>query len=319
MAAEVERVAWFWPREQVCYMAQRTLELLVPKIAESVITQVETGNLGYAGGVASNIKVNRLIRTNPRVKRLFVCPHMGDGGLALGAAWAASARRGVVPRPLDHLFLGSGSNGQQDGIDQQVIAALEGHSIPVQRCMDIVANTARLIADGKVVMWYQGAMELGPRALGHRSILARADSTRIKDDLNLRLKRRVWFQPFCPSMLTSEARRLLSDFRGPDENPFMTCGFLVRPEHLATLQGVIGPDGSCRPQMVRDDDRTLYTELLKELKRVTGVGVLLNTSFNLHGEPLVNTVSEAVNTWIRSGVDYLVIEDMLLRKPDLPP
>jgi len=312
MASAIARVAWHWPREQVCYMAQRTLEILVPAIAARITKATGVQNLGYAGGVASNIKVNRLIRLYSGASRFFVFPHMGDGGLAIGAAWAAGARSGTVPHPLPHLFLGTDFDGAFIHRETEKLAQQLG--VSVRRPDDIVAETARLIAEGQVVMWYQGAMELGPRALGHRSILARPDSLEVKDDLNLRLKRRVWFQPFCPSMLASEALRLLSDYRPSDENPYMTCGFQVRKDMLPRIVGVVGPDGSCRPQMVSDAALSRYRQLLGAIGQRTGVGVVLNTSFNLHGEPVVNTPAEAIDTWWRSEVEHLVIDDMLLQK-----
>lgn len=312
MAAAVARIAWSWPREQVCQMAQRTLEVLVPAIADRLVKHLGTGNLGFAGGVASNIKVNRLIRTLPSVSRLFVFPHMGDGGLALGAAWALSAFRGTTPEPPAHLYLGSAPSPQS--IATAAESAARRSNITLTRPTEIVKETARLIAEGRVVMWFQGAMELGPRSLGHRSIVARPDSLEVKDDLNLRLKRRVWFQPFCPSILASEAPRLLSDFRPTQENPFMTSGFMVRRECLRKLAGVVGPDGSCRPQMVADHQPSPYRDLLVEIRQLTGTGAILNTSFNLHGEPVVNTPEEAIDTWMRSEVDHLVLDTYLLEK-----
>lgn len=312
MAAAVARVVWSWPREQVCYMAQRTLEILVPAIAQAVLRATNTSQLGFAGGVASNIKVNRLIRTSPGIERMFVFPHMGDGGLALGAAWFACAAAGTRIEPLTDLYLGAEFDNA--AIDRCVSRLAPELALNIERTADIAGRTARLIANGKVVMWFQGAMELGPRALGHRSILARPDRLEIKDDLNLRLKRRVWFQPFCPSMLASEAPKLLGDFRVADENPYMTSGFQVRRDALPKLAGVIGVDGSCRPQMVPDAAPSLYRALLESVRELTGTGAVLNTSFNLHGEPVVNTPEEAVDTWLRSDVDYLALGQLLLSK-----
>jgi carbamoyltransferase len=153
-------------------------------------------------------------------------------------------------------------------------------------------------------------MEYGPRALGNRSILALPNSKRIRDLLNLRLKMRVWYQPFCPTMLEEEAPRYLEDYDAP--NRFMTMGYMVRDERRDEVEGVISVDGSCRPQMV-DGSSTRYGKLLGALKALTGRGVLLNTSFNLHGEPLVCSPQDAIDTLKRTGNEYLVMGNYLVR------
>jgi len=155
-------------------------------------------------------------------------------------------------------------------------------------------------------------MEYGPRALGARSILARPDSLAIKDALNLKLKRRVWYQPFCPTMLAEDAAAMLADYDGAP-NPFMTCAYRTRPEHRDKLHGVINVDGSCRPQILSGKDDP-YTGLLKAVKRKTGLGVLLNTSLNLHGEPLVCSPRDALRTFAETDVRYMVLEGLLITK-----
>jgi carbamoyltransferase len=155
-------------------------------------------------------------------------------------------------------------------------------------------------------------MEFGPRALGGRSILARPDSESLRDRLNLKLKRRVWYQPFCPSILDEEAERLLEG--GETKNRFMTMAYGVRDEGRDLLKGVVGRDGTCRPQMV-DPSYGPYHRLLVELRKNIGVGAVLNTSFNLHGEPLVATPPQAIDCFLRSGADALVIGDFLVEHP----
>ena len=248
MAQEVARIIWCTPRRSVCRMAQQTLEQLVPRFFTLLLEATGRGAFGYAGGVASNIKVNRLIRTTPGVTRLEVCPAMGDGGLALGAALATwrkiSPQR---PRPFTDFRLGT-DHGDL-GADAERIA--RETSAQLLRPPDIAAAVAERVAAGEIVMWAQGRMELGARALGARSIVARADSVTARDDLNLRLKRRVWYQPFCPSILHSEAPVFLADYRGANDlNRHMTGGFMTTARGRVALAGAIGPDGSCRPQMV---------------------------------------------------------------------
>jgi carbamoyltransferase len=164
-------------------------------------------------------------------------------------------------------------------------------------------------------MWAQGRMELGPRALGARSIVARADSLAARDDLNLRLKRRVWFQPFCPSILLSEAPELLADYRGSrDTNLHMTMGFLTTPRGRIALAGAIGPDGSCRPQMVPEDPADPWSGLLAHVKALTGIGAVINTSLNMHGKPMADAASGVVDAWVESGVQHLALGSALLSK-----
>ena len=163
-------------------------------------------------------------------------------------------------------------------------------------------------------MWFQGAMEYGPRALGHRSVLARPDRPRLRDRINLVLKRRVWYQPFCPSMLESDARRALADWTGPG-NRFMTMAYEVASEYRCRMAGVTSIDGTCRPQVVSDDAAGEFAEVLRQARRLWGVGAVLNTSFNIHGEPLVCAPGEAIDVFLRSGADLLAIGPFLVDRP----
>ncbi len=157
-------------------------------------------------------------------------------------------------------------------------------------------------------------MEYGPRALGHRSVLARPDRVELRDRLNLVLKRRVWYQPFCPSMLESEASRLLADWTG-GRNRAMTMAYQVADEYRGRLAGVMSVDGTCRPQIVGDDERGPFADLLRIARRHWEVGAVLNTSFNIHGEPLVCSPDEAVDVFLRSGADALAIGPFLVARP----
>ena len=157
----------------------------------------------------------------------------------------------------------------------------------------------------------------GTRGPGARrpSIIARADSITARDDLNLRLKRRVWFQPFCPSILLSEAPSLLADYRGPrDTNLHMTMGFATTPAGRAALAGAVGPDGSCRPQMVPENPAEPWYRLLAHVKTLTGTGAIINTSLNMHGKPMSDTAEGVVEAWLESGVQHLALGSALLSK-----
>lgn len=316
MARAVADIIWCTPREQVCKMAQQTLEALVPRYFAMLASATGRGDFAYAGGVASNIKVNRLIRSTPGIERLAVCPAMGDGGLALGAALATWRRvSGRRPEPFADFRLGP--NHGDLGRNAEQIARETGATLV--RPGDIATDVAERVAAGEIVMWAQGRMELGARALGARSIVARADSISARDDLNLRLKRRVWFQPFCPSMLLSEAPNLLADYRGPnDDNLHMTMGFLTTPRGRTALAGAIGPDGSCRPQMVREDAANPWYRMLAGVRALTGTGAVINTSLNLHGKPMADSAEGVVEAWLDCGVQHLALGSALLSKKTDP-
>jgi carbamoyltransferase len=179
---------------------------------------------------------------------------------------------------------------------------------------NIPRQVADLLAEGRIVMWFQGAMEYGPRALGQRSVLARPDRLDIRDRLNLALKRRVWYQPFCPSLLENDARRMLADWDG-GANRSMTMAYEVASEYRCQMAGVLSVDGTCRPQIVDENDGGDFAELLREARRRWGAGVVLNTSFNIHGEPLVCSPAEAVDVFLRSGADALAIGPFLVSRP----
>jgi len=241
---------------------------------------------------------------------------MGDGGLALGSALAVW-RKVTGRRPVPFTDFRLGTDHGDLGRDAEAIA--RRHSAAFLRPADIAVAAAERVAAGEIVMWAQGRMELGARALGARSIVARADSVAARDDLNLRLKRRVWFQPFCPSMLLSEASTLLADYRGPrDTNLHMTTGFATTPAGRTALAGAIGPDGSCRPQMVVENPADPWYRLLSKVKELTGTGAIINTSLNMHGKPMSDAADGVVEAWLESGVQHLALGSALLSKKPAP-
>jgi carbamoyltransferase len=303
------RVHWRFPNEQFAYLAQRTVEHVMVALARDAVRLTGLHRIALAGGVVSNVKATRRVRLLPEVEDIFVFPHMGDGGLALGAAVVAAVDLGEEVRlPLDRLDLGP-------AYDLQAIeSAVRASGLPGERIRDLPCRVAALLAEGRIVMWFQGAMEYGPRALGHRSVLARPDRFEIRDRLNLALKRRVWYQPFCPSLLESEARRLLTDWTG-GRNRSMTMAYQVAPEHRCRMAAVMSVDGTCRPQVVADDEVGEFADLLRAARRLWQAGAVLNTSFNIHGEPLVCSPDEALDVFLRSGADALAIGPFLVSRP----
>ncbi|MDY6951245.1 MAG: carbamoyltransferase C-terminal domain-containing protein [Thermodesulfobacteriota bacterium] len=307
MYEKLRKLLWHYPSEQFAYMAQRTLEVKILELAQNAKKATGLDHLCLAGGVFSNVKVNRLLRILPGVKECFVFPHMGDGGLALGAALVANHRlNGTHHIPLHNLLLGP------EFSDREIEEVLQERGVSYQKSADVVKEAAEIIAGGEIIPWFQGRMELGPRALGARSILARPDSEAVKNELNLRLKKRVWYQPFCPTMLEEDAEEVLEDYDGRP-NRFMTMAYMVREDKRGLVRGVINIDGSCRPQILPQDD-SLFVRLLREAKKLTGHGILLNTSFNIHGEPLVCSPADAVSTFLRTNSKYMAMGSFLVEK-----
>jgi carbamoyltransferase len=309
MRAPLARAHWRFANEQFAFLAQRTVERTLVQLARDAVRLTGLPRLALAGGVVSNVKSTRAIRLLPEVEDLFVFPHMGDGGLPLGAAIAAASEAGE-PLQIDLTRLDLGPAYDEPALD----ASLRAAGLPLTRVDALPSRVADRLEAGKVVMWFQGGMEYGPRALGHRSVLARPDRIDVRDRLNLVLKRRVWYQPFCPSMLESEAPRVLADWTG-GRNRAMTMAYAVAGAFRPALAGVTSVDGTCRPQFVDDDDPGAFAAVLREARRRWDAAVVLNTSFNIHGEPLVCTPAEAVDVFLRSGADALAIGPYLVERP----
>ncbi len=304
---KIRNILWNYPPEQVAYMGQRTLEKRIMQLLSYLMKKYNCNNIGLSGGVVSNIKLNMKVRELPGVKRIFVFPHMGDGGLALGAAIAANNKiSGIKNYNFKNMFLGPGYT------DTKIENILESTDLKYQIITDIGKKAATLISNGEILLWYQERMELGPRALGGRSILALPNSESIKDQLNLLLKKRVWYQPFCPSMLKSDAKKYLIGFE--DDNPNMTMAYKISEANSNEFRAVINIDKSCRPQIVPDDFDHPFRNLLLEIKKRTGFGVVLNTSFNIHGEPIVEKPEDALKVMKEHDFRYLVINNYLIEK-----
>ena len=306
MYKELKRFLWRYPSEQFANMAQKTLEYYILKLIKNAIAETGFKKIALSGGVASNVKVNMMIRNLHECEDCFVFPHMGDGGLALGAAMYQNYKiNNITNYGFKSIAFGL------EYSDQEIEEKLKLANLVYKKSSNIEKETAELISQGNIVLWFQDRMEYGPRALGSRSILALPNNPDIKDELNLRLKKRVWYQPFCPSMLHEDALVLLEDYNG-NPNYFMTMAYKVRTEFRQDLIGVINVDGSCRPQILDNNSDTKYQRLLSIIKSITGRGVVLNTSFNIHGEPLVCSPEDAIRTFVNTGIKYLVIGNFIV-------
>ena len=311
MFREMKKILWRYPSEQFAFMAQRALEKNALALITEALARTKLTKIAVAGGVFSNIKLNMSIADLPQVERICVFPHMGDGGLALGAAMSVNRSiRGVTAYKLNDLSLGP--SFRREEILQAIEQPLAAGGVRVVQIENAPKEAARLILDGEIILWFQGRMEIGPRALGNRSILARPDDRQIKDRLNRLLKKRVWYQPFCPSMLAEDAPFLLHmEGQEQKDNRFMTMAFRAREEKLPVMEGVINIDGTCRPHFVGEENLP-FRELLRHIKKELGCGLVLNTSFNIHGDPMVCSPREALETLGRTGIRYLFMGDILV-------
>lgn len=268
----------------------------------------ETGKLCFAGGVALNVKLNQRIIAMPAVQELFVQPAASDAGTAIGAASYIANELGETLHKMEHAYLGPSYT------TAQCLAACEVHAQrPVFEVLeDAPARAAELLAAGNPVAWFQGRMEFGPRALGNRSILGDPSTAAIADRINEQIKYRERWRPFCPSMLDTVAAEILQTGH---PSPFMTFTFDVAESWKPRIPEVVHEDGTARAQIVKRDTNPRYYTLIEELEKRTGNAVVLNTSLNRRGEPMVCSPYDALNMFFGSDLEYLVMEDVLVTKP----
>lgn len=293
--------------------AQRVLEDILVDIARALQRETGLRDLCLGGGVALNGVANARLLAETGFERIYVPPAPGDAGCALGAALVADRIIfGRSHRPVpDHPFWGP-------EVDAGELARLAGEddypSITVSE-KQVLDETAASLARGEIVGWMQGALEFGPRALGHRSILAAPHTAEMRDRLNRAIKFREEFRPFAPVVSREAANRYFDLPSGGGRlGRFMSGVFPVRPEWRERLAAVTHVDGTARVQVLEPDMEPRLAGLLECYGQLTGIPVLLNTSFNLAGEPIVNTAAEGYSTFRRCGIDLLVAGDVLVRK-----
>lgn len=266
-------------------------------------------SLCLAGGVALNAVANGKVFETTPFRQLVVHPAATDDGTAFGAAYYVHCCELGKPRPepLRNAYLGDEFSAQE------LAAALEARKLEALRIEDeqLYASVAEALAEGKIVGWYQGRMEWGPRALGHRSILAHPGRPGMKDRLNARVKHRESFRPFAPSILEE---RTGDYFSATQPSPFMTQVYTTRPERREELCAVDHVDHTARLQTVARDSAPRFHALLRAFEERTGIPLLLNTSFN-ENEPIVRTPEEAIDCYLRTGMDLLVLGNFVVRKP----
>lgn len=288
---------------------QVKIESMGMKIVKQAVGMTGVRDVCFAGGCALNATMNGKIGRSGAVDHIFAQPDCGDGGGALGAAFLAYRKLGnKVPRKeMKHAYWGPSYK------DEEIVRQLETARVPFEQASD--ADIADVVSDAivnqKVVGWFQLGAEWGPRALGARSIIADPRREEVRDRVNEAVKYRDWWRPFAPSMLSEAADEFLE---GAFFAPFMLMTFPVKAAHKPNLMGVTHVDGTTRPQMLIRDSNPRYYDMISAFNKKTGVPMVLNTSFNLKGEPLVNTPRDALRTFFSSGLDLLVLNSIIVRK-----
>jgi carbamoyltransferase len=293
--------------KDIAFATQEACENAMLSLAREAVARTGSRNLCLAGGVALNSKANGKILSSGVVDRIFVQPAAGDDGACLGAALSPYLDRdGRLPvKAMRHPYLGT------EYSDKEIESALARAKLPYVRVPNPSRAGAELISRGKILGWFQGRMEFGPRALGNRSILADARDPAMTLNVNNAVKFREPWRPFAPSILKEFADRYLES---ATDSPFMILTGQIRPEMRSKIPAVTHVDGSARPHTVDRQDNPMYWELINEFNRLTGVPVVMNTSFNLRGEPIVESPDDAIRTFYSSGLDALILGSFLVEK-----
>lgn len=290
--------------EDVAASAQETLEEMLMKLVESLHEKTGSRNLCLAGGVALNCEANRKLADLPFVDNIYIQPASSDAGIPIGATWLAAVENDDKPIAPKHVYLGP------EFSDDEIFAALNEAGVEFSVSDQPEMEAAKMISNGKVIGWFQGRMEFGPRALGNRSILANATVEGMDKTVNKKIKFRESFRPLCPSVLEEDIRKYFTD--GPNRSHYMTLNYKV---HSSEIPAVTHVDKTARIQTVGKENAK-FRLLLEHLKVHTGHSVVLNTSFNRKDEPIVNTPQEAIAMLFSTGMDALVIGNCIAKKEE---
>ena len=299
--------------KDVAATLQHVLEQVAVRLARRLHREFPSKNLCLAGGVALNSVMNGKIFEQTPFENVFIMPAASDAGTSLGNVLYVHNMLLERARcaPLDNAYWGPSFK------DEEVLAALEAERENVSwvRHPDPAAEAARLLSENKILGWFQGRMEFGPRALGNRSILANPTHPDMKDIVNARVKFREAFRPFAPSATLERAHDY---FEFSCETPYMLLVVPVRPGFRERLPAITHVDGTARLQTVTEAQNPRYYRLIRELGKRTGIECVLNTSFNVRGQPIVNTPAEAVTCLLKTGLDHLIIHDFVVSKQSAP-
>lgn len=288
--------------KDIAASAQETLNQAIEMLLRYAVEKYKITNVCISGGVGLNCSTNGYLTEKKIAESIYIVPVANDAGGALGAAYLSSKKNGSNPGILKTVYLGP------DYTEGEVTNLLDQKKIPYYLVENSAEFAAEKIISGNVIGWFQGKMEIGPRALGNRSILAMPNNIDIRDKVNLIKGREDW-RPLSPSILEEEVLNYV-DFK----SEFMLRGLHVKEERKHEIIGAVHVDGTARVQSVSKQKNVKYHKLLQHIKEKTGVGAVLNTSFNIRGEPLVCSPRDAIKTFYDSELDYLIIGNIILEK-----
>jgi len=292
-------------KEEIAASFQRNLENEMKEFVRYWMKKTGTDRLALGGGLFANVKLNQRLMEMPEVKGIYIFPQMGDGGLGAGGVFAYLKSE---PAILQDVFLGP------DYSDKQILESLEKSDLEYIFVKNIHAEVAKLLAQGKIVARFTGKMEYGPRALGHRTILVNASDSDTINWLNLKLKR-TGFMPFAPAILDSEFDNyFINGSKAQHTSKFMNISLDVTEKMKKTCPGAVHTDGTARPQRVCDQCAPDFAAILQEYQKITGIPVLINTSFNMHEEPIVNNPDQAIEALKRAKLDYLAMGNYIISR-----
>lgn len=290
----------------LAYAVQTRLDEVLTKLSTVLMKKTGIRNLCLSGGLFMNCKANGTIKRSCNIKNLFVHPASSDDGSSIGAAFYAAKEMGMnVCNPLQHAQLGASYT------NDQIINSVKAYGLQYRTCDDIGAEVAALLHQGKFVGWFSGGSEMGARALGGRSIVASPVREKAKDEINAKVKNREMWRPYCPSMNYDSVGQYL---HFEEVNPYMNIADTATELLKSVAPAIVHVDDTIRPQTVRQSILPKWYHLIDELSKLNGHAVVLNTSFNVRGEPIVNSPYDAIRTFYASGLHALALEDILIVK-----
>jgi carbamoyltransferase len=296
--------------------AQTHVEEIIEQLVKYWVDRTGIRNLCVAGGVAMNVKMNGNLFECDWLDSVYVYPIASDAGTSIGAgmAYQYQVKGTLVNKPIKNVYLGNSFS------DVEIAALLDKLKLAYTIPENLEAEIAREITDGKIIGWFQLGMEGGQRALGARSILADPRLVKSRDVVNAVIKYRQPWRPFCPSMLAESAIKYFKHHKKVEANlkypafEYMTLTLTANEKAMKEIPAVVHVDGTSRIQVVNEDANPRYYRLIKEFEKLTGIGVVLNTSFNIKGEPIVCTPADAIRTFYGTGLDMLVLGNCVLKK-----
>ncbi len=298
-------------REDVSAGVQKILEETVCGYVRDTFAKLQLGKekICLAGGVFANVRLNQEIAKLPEVSEVYIHPHMGDGGLAAGSALYLHAKLDPArsrPQRLDHVFFGPGMT------ESSILDSLRRHNLTYRKVDQPEMEAARQLAAGKCVAWCRGSMEYGPRALCHRTILYQATDPTVNDWLNRRLNRSE-FMPFAPIVREERLKDYFIDY---EESlyalEFMTITLYANDRCRREAPAIVHVDHTARPQLIREKTLPDVHRLLIEYERLTGLNILINTSYNMHEEPIVCTAEDSIDAFLQSRLDVIFLENYVV-------